>query len=339
MYKLIPKAVILVSVIIGIASIQAFRPDEPVKVGLSYSNTKQDRWLKDRSIFEKTVTQSGGKVLFEIDNSDTAKQVQQVKELIEKGIKVLVVVPGNADMSGPIIEMAHKAGIKVIAYDRLLINSDLDYYISYDNEKVGELQAKHVLQQKPGGNFVIISGPSTDNNSKLIKKGIMKVLNPLVTKGTVKIICDQSVSDWSKKAAFTMMDNFLTKNDKAVDAVLAANDDIAVGVINALKKHKMNGKVIVTGQDADLEACKEIISGNMSMTVYKPIKPLAYIAALTAISLAKNEPINDATDTIFNGKVKVPSIILTPFSIDKNTIQNVIIDGHLKEEDLFPKQK
>jgi D-xylose transport system substrate-binding protein len=332
------KAVVLVSLFIGIALFQSFRPEDAIKVGLSYSNTKQDRWLKDRSIFEKTISQSGGQVLFEAANSDTSNQLEQVKRLIKKGIKVLVVVPGNAEMSVPIVELAHKAGIKVIAYDRLLTNSDLDYYISYDNEKVGELQAKHVVQQKPAGNFILINGPVTDNNSKFIKKGIMKVLSPLVTKGTVKIVFDQSLSSWSNKEAYTTMDNFLTKNnDKKIDAVLAANDDIAMGVIKALKKHNKSGNVIITGQDADLENCREIIAGNMSMTVYKPIKPLAYIAALTAMSLAKQEPVNDATDTIFNGKVKVPSIILTPFSIDKNTIQNVIIDGHLKEEDVFKK--
>jgi D-xylose transport system substrate-binding protein len=332
------KVALIAITLIGLAAIQAFKPEENVKIGLSYSNTKQDRWLKDRAIFEKTVTQNGGQVFFDSDNADTAyNQLEQVKNLIKKGIKVLVIVPGNAGMSASIVDLAHKAGVKVIAYDRLLLNSDLDYYVSYDNEKVGELQAMNILQQKPSGNFVIINGPSTDNNSKQIKSGIMKVLKASVSKGTVKIVLDHSLNAWGHKEAFEVMDNFLTKNTQKLDAILAANDDIAVGVIKALKKHNLNGKVLVTGQDADLEACREIIAGNMTMTVYKPIKPLALNAAITAMSLARNEPVNSATDSVFNGKIKVPSIILMPTAIDKNTIQNVVIDGHLKEEDVFKK--
>ncbi len=337
MSKRIIKISLILLSIIAVITFQAFRPDEPIKIGLSMGNAAAERWAKDRAIFEKTVTQIGGIVLFSIANSDTTNQIEQAKRLISQGVKVLVVVPADGEKAAAIVELAHKANIKVIAYDRLIKNCALDYYISYDSEKVGELQAKNVSQQKPTGQYILIGGPLVDNNSKLIKKGQMKVLSPLIAKGSVKIILDQALSSWTEQEAFALMDDFLTKGEKVPDVILAASDRLAMGALKALKKHNLNGKVLVTGQDADLDACKEILAGNMSMTVYKPIKPLAYTAAITAMSLAKGEPVNDATDTISNGKVKVPSIILTPFAIDKNTVQNVVIDGHLKDTDLFKK--
>lgn len=336
MSKTIKTSLILLS-IATVTVFQAFRPDEPIKVGLSMGNTSSDRWRKDHAIFEKTVAQIGGTVLFAEANNDTSNQVEQAKKLISQGIKVLVVVPADGEKAAAIVEMAHKANIKVIAYDRLIKNCNLDYYISYDSEKVGELQAKHVIQQKSSGNYILINGPAKDNNSKLIKKGQMKILNPLITKGSVKIILDHTLIEWNEHESYTALDDFLTKGGKIPDVVLGASDRIAMGALKALKKHNLAGKVLITGQDADLEACKEILAGNISMTVYKPIKPLAYTAAIAAMSLAKDEPVNDATDTIPNGKIKVPSIILTPFAIEKNTVQNVVIDGHLKEEDIYKK--
>lgn len=313
-----------------------FKPLDTTKIGFSLGNVSSNRWKKDRMFFEKTVKGLGGDVYVLTANSDTSKQLEHAKKLIAAGVKTLVVVPGNSEEAAEIVKLAHKSNIKVIAYDRMIRNCDLDFYISYDNEKVGELMAKYVVKQKPQGNYVIINGPVSDFNSKMIRTGQDKVLQPFIKKGAIKLILDKTLKDWDQKQAYEVIDKLIASGKKP-DVVLGANDDIALGVKEALKKHNLLDKVLITGQDADLQNCREIVAGNITMTVYKPIKPLAYTAAIAAMSLAKHEPVKDAVDSIFNGKRKVPSIILTPFAIDKENMKNVVIDGHLKENEIYSK--
>jgi len=294
-----------------------------------------ERWQHDRDLFVQKANELGAEVLVQSANGDDATQFSQAENLISQGVKVLVIIPHNGDAMAPIVEEAHKAGVKVLAYDRLITNSDVDYYISFDNVKVGELQADAIVKQVPKGNYFLLGGSPTDNNAKLLRQGQMNILQPLIDKGDIKVVGDQWVKDWLPEEALKIVENALTATNNKIDAIVASNDSTAGGTIQALAAQKLDGKVAVSGQDADLAACQRIVEGKQTMTVYKPIKQLATRAAEAAVAMAKGETI-ETNGSVNNGKIDVPSILLTPVAVDKdNMVDTVIKDGFQKLEDVY----
>jgi D-xylose transport system substrate-binding protein len=324
----------------GAASVApAAKDDKKIVIGFSMDTLQEERWQKDRDLFVAEAEKLGATVNVQSANSDDAKQISQAENLISQGVNVLVVVPHNADATAAIVEKAHAAGIKVIAYDRLITNSDLDLYLSFDNEKVGEMQATAITKLVPKGNYVMIEGSDTDNNAHLFKQGQMNILKPLVDKGDIKIVYDQFTKEWSPANALANMENALTANGNKVDAVVAANDGTAGGAIQALTAQSLAGKVPVSGQDAELAACQRIVEGTQTMTVYKPIKDLATKAAQLAIKVAKGEDVG-ADKKVNNKKIDVPSILLAPVAVDKSNMDaTVIADGFHKKEDVYKNVK
>ena len=312
------------------------KDDGKLIIGMSMDTLKEERWQKDRDIFSAKVKEMGGEVKVLAANGDDATQMSQAEQLISQGVDVLVVIPHNAEATAPIVDKAHKEGIKVISYDRLIKNSEVDYYISFDNVRVGEMQAQAVTSKVGKGNFVYIGGADTDNNAHMFKEGAMKVLNPLKDKGEIKIVYDQFSKDWKPEEALKNMENALTANNNNIQAVVAANDGTAGGAIQALAAQGLAGKIPVSGQDADLAAVQRIAEGTQTMTVYKPIKDIATKAAEMAVALAKDGKVADATQKVNNGKIDVPSILLDPIAVDKaNLADTVIKDGFHKLEDVY----
>ncbi|WP_132014935.1 D-xylose ABC transporter substrate-binding protein [Hydrogenispora ethanolica] len=306
-----------------------------LRIGLSMDTLKEERWQKDRDIFIAEAKKRGAEVLVQSANSDDALQVSQAENLLSQGVDVLVVIPHNAEACATIVESAKKSKVPVIAYDRLIKNCNLDLYISFDNEQVGYLQASYITKLKPTGTYVYIGGAPTDNNAYMFKAGAMKVLDPLVKAGKIKIAYDQFTNDWKPEVAQSNMENALTKLNNKVDAVVAANDGTAGGVIQALTDQKLAGKVPVSGQDADLAACQRIVEGTQAMTVYKPIKKIAVASAQAAVLLAQGKKVK-TNKTVDNGKIKVPFLALTPVQVDKsNMFSAVIKDGFHKLEDVY----
>lgn len=310
--------------------------DKKLTIGFSMDTLKEERWQRDRDLFKAKVEALGGQLLVQAANGDDALQNSQAENLLTQGVDVLVVAPHNAKTAATIVESAHKLKVPVIAYDRLILDSDVDLYISFDNVKVGELQAQYLVKRKPTGNYVLIGGAPTDNNARLFRDGQMNVLKPLVDKGDIKIVGDQWAKDWAPVEALKIMENALTKNNNQVDAVVASNDGIAGAAIQALGEQKLAGKVVVSGQDAELSACQRIVGGTQNMTVYKPIKALAEKAAEVAIRLAKKEPHGEKTRPVNNGKKEVASILLEPVVVDKdNVASTVIADGYQKRDEVY----
>jgi D-xylose transport system substrate-binding protein len=313
-----------------------------IKIGLSMDTLKEERWQKDRDIFIAEAKKLGAQVLVQSANGDDALQVSQAENLLSQGVNVLVVIPHNAEACATIVESAKKSKVPVIAYDRLIKNCNLDLYISFDNEKVGYLQAAYITKLVPSGTYVYIGGSPTDNNAYMLKTGSMKALDPLIKSGKIKLAYDQFSNDWKPEVAQTNMENALTKLNNKVDAVVAANDGTAGGVIQALTEQKLAGKVPVSGQDADLAACQRIVEGTQAMTVYKPIKVIAKASAKAAVKLAKKQKVV-AKLKVNNGKIDVPFMALKPISVDKSNMYSVVIkDGHHKLEDVYrnvPKNK
>lgn len=311
------------------------KTDDKVVIGFSMATLKEERWQKDKDLFEAEVKELGAEVKTLGANGDDATQLSQAEQLISEGVDVLVVVPNNAEATAAIVQKAHEEGIKVIAYDRLISNADVDYYISFDNVRVGEMQATAIVEHSPKGNYVYIGGADTDNNAHQFKEGAMNVLQPLVDSGDIKVVYDQFSKDWKPEEALKNMENALTANNNDIQAVVAANDGTAGGAVQALTAQGLSGKVPVSGQDAELAALQRIVEGTQTMTVYKPIHLIATKAAEMAVSLANEEDIQ--TDKVVNNKkIDVPSVLLDPIAVTKENIAETIIkDGFHKKEDIY----
>ena len=318
---------------LALCSTSTFAKD--LKIGMSIDDLRLERWQKDSSIFVKKAEALGAKVYIQSANGDDSAQISQIENMINKNIDVLVIIPHNGEVLSNVIAEAKKEGIKVLAYDRLINNADLDFYVSFDNEKVGELQAQSIIEKKPEGNYFLMGGSPVDNNAKLFRKGQMKVLQPLIDSGKIKVVGDQWVHSWLPEKALQIMENALTANKNNIDAVVASNDATAGGAIQALSAQGLSGKVAISGQDADLAAIKRIVEGTQTMTVYKPITLLADKAAEISVSLAKEEKIQPNAE-LNNGLKNVPSYLLEPIVVDKNNIEATIIkDGFHSKDSIY----
>jgi D-xylose transport system substrate-binding protein len=303
------------------------------KIGLLMDSYVIDRWYKDEKYFIEKVKALGGTVVQEVAHGDADEQIKLGKKLIESGIDALVIIPVSSDKAAVIAEAARKANIPVISYDRFILSKDLSFYVSYNNLAVGHLQAEYALNKKPQGNYLIINGPVSDNNALQFKKGQMEVLKPAIDAGKVKIIGDIVLDSWSEMEAMMKLQEFLTPNGPKPDVIIAANDAIAMGTVQTISK-EMLGNTVITGQDADLLSLKYIVAGTQSMTIYKPIKPLAELAAEIAMKLARKETIPNASK-LKNGGFEVPAILLKPVVVDKtNYKETVVKDGHVQLSEL-----
>jgi D-xylose transport system substrate-binding protein len=316
-------------------------PDESsktIKIGLSLDTLKEERWQRDRDLLKASIEKQNGTLLVQSASGDDNLQNAQAENLLTQGVKVLVVVARNAKSAATIVQSAHKAGVKVISYDRLILDSDVDLYVSFDNIKVGEMQADYLVKKAPKGNYVMIAGAPTDNNAHMFRQGQLNILKPYMDKGDIKIVAEQWANNWQPVEALKIMENALTKNNNKVAAVVASNDGLAGAAIQSLGEQKLAGKVPVSGQDAELSACQRIAAGTQSMTVYKPIAVLANKVGELAMKLARNEAINEPTTKINNGKIDVPSILMAPISVDKDNLDSTVIaDGFHKREDVYKK--
>jgi len=307
-----------------------------ITIGLSMATLQEERWQKDRDLFVARAEELGAKVLVQSANGDENLQNSQAENLITQGVDVLVVIAQNGETAAAIVDAAHKENVKVIAYDRLITNCDLDYYISFDNVKVGEIQAEAIVKKYPKGNYVLIGGSPTDNNARLVRQGQMNILQPYIDRGDIKIVARQWADGWKPEVALKHVENALTANNNDVAAVVTSNDGCAGAAIQALAEQKLAGKVGVSGQDADLAACQRVVEGTQTVTVYKPIKSIATKAAEMAVALAKGESITDANQKTNNGKINVHSVLLTPVAVDASNMYDVIIkDGWHKLEDVY----
>ena len=306
------------------------------KIGFSIDDLRLERWTRDRDYFTQAADKLGAKVYVQSADASEQRQIAQIENLISRGVDVLVIVPYNATVLNNAIREAKKAKIKVLSYDRLILNADIDAYISFDNKTVGELQAQSLVQLKPKGNYYLLGGAPTDNNAKMLREGQLKVLAPLIDKGDIKVVGQQWVKDWSASEAMAIVENALTANGNKIDAVVASNDATAGGAIQALASQKLAGKVAVSGQDADLAAVRRVIAGTQSMTVYKPLKEIASSAARLAVQLVRNEkPAYNAK--LANGFKQVDTILLKPILLNKANVDMLVKDGFYTQSQLAGK--
>jgi D-xylose transport system substrate-binding protein len=333
-FKLYKTSILIIAISIAFL-VSSCSSRNSVKIGFMLPTLTQDRFPKERDYFIAKVKSLGGEVLFADAQFNDDLQVQQADDLINQGAQVLVIACVNKVKAAIIVRNAHRKNIKVIAYERIIVNCDLDYYVSFDNVKVGEQMANYAVKHKPQGSYVLLGGDKSDQNAIWVKQGQQNILDPLIKQGKIKITYDTYIEDWSPANAYFEMKKYLELGGEAPDAILSSYDGMSTGTINAFQENNSNLPVI-TGQNAELQACRNIVSGKQSMTVYKPFKLEAETAAEFAIKCAKGEQIDLGGKTINNGLIEVSSLLITPISVDAENMRSTIIaSGFFKESEVY----
>ncbi|MFG1646902.1 sugar ABC transporter substrate-binding protein [Amycolatopsis sp. NPDC049252] len=314
------------------------------KVGVILPETATSaRWEAfDKPMLTAALTAQGFEVDVQNAQGDNQKFSTLADGFISSGVKVLVIAPGDPAVGAAVEAKAKTAGIPVIDYDRPSLGGSADYYVSFDNEKVGQLQGQAMadaLKSKAGAGVVQIEGAPTDNNATLFTKGQDTVLEPLFSAGTLKRIQKQPINDWDNQLGGTTFEQIFTANGGKVDGVVAANDGLAGAVITILKKNGLNGKVPVTGQDATADGLMAVMRGDQYMTVFKPIKQEAESTAKLAAALAKGDTAGAsaiATGTLHDpkGNRDIKSVLLTPQTILAKDVKTVVTEGYVKASEI-----
>lgn len=290
-------------------------------IGLSMDTLKEERWQKERDVFVAEAESLGAKVYVQAANGDADRQREQALKLINQGIDVLVLIPHNSADAKVIVDVAHERGVPVIAYDRL-VEGSVDYYISFDNVYAGVLQANYMTETLgiKRGNIVYIGGYQEDHNAFLYRQGVMEVLDLYPD---LNVVYDTYTEDWLPSEAKKHMEEALEKNTY-IRAVICANDGMAGGAAEAMAEQQRIFPLL--GQDAEIAACQRIVEGKQVMTVYKDVRQLAKEAAKLSLHVAKSENIEIDT-AVSNATNEIPSILLTPVSVDQENMLDVIINS------------
>ena len=321
--------VVMLAIVLQVQLVRA-QDGNKLKIGFSIEAMNGERWQTDRDSFQARAKELGAEVIFADAGGDDARQLQQVKDMIKAGIKVLVLLPHDPAMANRMVDAAKSAKVKVISYDRLVPNGDVDLYVSFDRVQIGWMQAEYLVKQAPKGNYVLIGGSPSAEDAKTLHDEQMKVLKPYIDRGDIKVIADGYTKDWLASEAYLFMLKAIDSSQGKIAAVVASNDGMAGGAIQALGEHNLAGKVLVSGQDADLSAVICIAQGTQSMTVYKPVGNEAAVAAEEAVRLAKGERTR-ADREINNGKIGVPAILLKPIVVTRENIKATVVkDGFQK---------
>lgn len=295
------------------------------KVGILIHSYDNERWLKDRDYLVEELKSKGAEALVEVANNDQQLQIQQAEEMIKKGVQVLIVVPIDQDKAAQIVELAHEANVKVIAYDRMINGSKLDYYITANSTRIGELQASYLTSLQPKGSYALIGGAKSDNNSVRLFLGQMNVFQPLMERGDIQLVYSESGVSWTKEDGYRQARVVLEKYADELTAIICGNDNQALGAIDALKERGMNGKILVAGQDAELANLREIMKGNQTCTILKPLKETAQITANLAVNLALEKPLDMKFTTESNGMSLVKSILMDAIVVHRGNLKNVVV--------------
>ncbi|MBO4456499.1 MAG: sugar-binding protein [Butyrivibrio sp.] len=320
------------------------------KVGVSMPTKDLQRWNQDGANMEKQLQEAGYEVDIQYASNDVPTQVSQIENMINSGAKVLVIAPIEGDSLGTVLEQAKENGVAVIAYDRLIMNSDaVTYYATFDNKMVGTKQGEYIRDKldldKAAGpfNLEIFTGDPGDNNAQFFYGGAMEVLKPYIDEGKLVVKSNQVDFDkvatpgWATEAAQARMDAIISANyadGTKLDAVLCSNDSTALGVENSLASNYTGDYPIITGQDCDVANVVNMIKGLQSMSIFKDTRELATqtVKMVDAIMKGSEAPVNN-TDDYDNGTGKIPSFLCEPVFADADNYKKLLIESGYYTED------
>lgn len=303
-----------------LSSIPSFAQE--MKIGFILSTMQEERYQRDKRVFEETAKKLGAKVLFASCNNNEQTQASQVDNLLSQGVNVLVIQPVNGDTASTFVQQAQKDGVPVIAYDRLIKNAPIAAYITEDSFGVGKLQAEAAVEfTHQRGNFIILKGQAGHSVAEARTAGAMSVLKKYPE---IKIIVEQYHNAWSPDLAMQTTENALTRNKNNVQAIIANNSGMAHGAIQALDEQKMAGKVFVAGADADLSAIRDMVAGKQQFEVQISIDDMAKQAATIALTLAQKKDFK-FDHLVDNGSGKIKTINTPVYPVTKKSIEDRII--------------
>ena len=313
-------------------------PDE-VRIGFSMDSFVVERWQRDRDAFLDEARMNGVEVILRTANENLEAQRGQLMELAQSGIDVLVVVPNDAEGLSDIVENIRNRGIPVLAYDRLVRNTPIDGYISFDNQGIGSMMAEAVLSELDSHEdehsaVLVINGALSDYNSFMINRGIVTALAPRIDSGQVRVLDSLWLQTWRNEEAHDVIEDAFDRFGH-ISGVIAANDLIADAVVRSAAARGIAGELLVSGMDGDLATVQRIAEGAQLMTIYKPVEDLARRAVHAAVELAGTRTLH-ADQQIHNGSVEVPFIRLDPVMVTQDSIlSTVIADGFHSYDDVF----
>ena len=324
-----------------------------VKVGLSFSDFATERWKPEQVLMEKLLKDKGYDVVWQEANHDVKLQNDQIDNMVTQGVKALIVIAEDGDAVVTSVDKAAKAGVKVIAYDRLIKSPNIGAYISFNNTEVGRQEALGVVNalKMDSGKWTTanpvklmkMGGSPTDNNAILVRQGQDEVLKPYVDKGTIKIVADQWVDNWDAANALKIMENVLTAQNNKIDAVVASNDGTALGALQALKAQKLAGIVPISGQDATADGCNSIVKGEQTVSVYKDTRLLSPLAVDLADKFLKGQTDPNLKKytmaELTNDKSKTGDVMayfLPVVQVTKDNVYDLIVkSGFQKYDDVY----
>jgi D-xylose transport system substrate-binding protein len=298
------KILSVVMLIVMVTGLFACKGKGKTKVGLSFSDFATERWKNEANLMTKLLNEKGYDVIVQEANHDVKLQNDQIDNMVTQKIKGLIVIAEDGDAAATAVDKAAKAGVKVIAYDRLIKTASISAYISFNNTEVGRQEALGVMTALgiPGSTtwtkdnpakIVLSGGSPTDNNAHLVRAGQMEVIQPYLDQGILTIVADQWVENWDATNAEKMMENILTAQQNKIDGVIASNDGTALGELQAMKAQGLAGKVPISGQDATADGCNSIVKGEQTVSVYKDIRLLSPMAVDMIDKLIKGQTISD----------------------------------------------
>jgi D-xylose transport system substrate-binding protein len=321
------------------------------KVGLSFSDFATERWKLEADLMKKLLEAKGYEVIVAEANHDVKLQNDQIDNMLTQKVKGLIVIAEDGDAAATAVDKAAKAGVKVIAYDRLIKTSTIGAYISFNNTEVGRQEALGVMTALgiPGSTtwtkdnpakIVLSGGSPTDNNAHLVRAGQMEIIQPYLDQGIITVVADQWVDNWDPANAEKMMENILTGQQNKIDGVIASNDGTALGELQAMKAQGLAGKVPISGQDATADGCNSIVKGEQTVSVYKDIRLLSPMAVDMIDKLIKGQSIAElkgyALSDLTGDSSKtgtVPCLFLPVQQVNKANVFDLIVKSGFQSYD------
>ncbi|MGC8804233.1 MAG: substrate-binding domain-containing protein [Bacteroidales bacterium] len=322
---------LLLLIITGLTN--GYQKQQP-KIGFILPNLNNKRYLIEQAYVTEKCRENQIELFFAASDNDEHKQLIQFDEMLQKGAEVIILDPVNRYTAAAMVRKAHEAGVKVISYDRLIVGCKPDAYISFDARKIGELLADYAIKSKPRGKYIILNGDKSDINAVWIQEGILKRLQPALEVGDITISFSMFVENWSESEARHLLQKYLQLSLDTPTAILCSSDLMARGCIAALKGAAIDlHTIFITGQNAEPYACKAILEGQQSMTIYKPVRQLADLAINIALRHIQNSSTSDLLpQRINNGTADIPAQLLDAVPIDAVSINLLIKDHYLQAE-------
>jgi D-xylose transport system substrate-binding protein len=310
-------------------------PPRPV-IGLSIATATfiVERWNKDLKVFTGAAQELGADVIVQLSAGGIREQIAQINYMVNQNIDLLVVIAHDTEAIAGAIRQVRDSGIPVIAYDRMIMGTPVDAYISFDSQEVGRAFGRALEKAVPRGRYLVVNGSIHDFNSFEISRGLHEILDPHIESGAISLEKEIWLEEWSFDEALEKIGAIFDEGAE-YDAIVCGNDAIANAAIQLLSERRIAGKVAVVGQDAELISCQRIVEGIQLMTVYKPIGKLAPRAARLALALIKKEEFPPDLMLDNHSGVMIPAYIETPVAVFKNNIDVVIRDGFHSREDVY----